>query len=647
MRSTIRRPVAPVLAALTVACVALAGCSGDDSVGTASDTASTGTTGATATGTTTSTTEGTSTTTTAGSETSSMTSSTTEPTSTTAESTGPTTSSTTEPTTSSTTEPTTSSTTEPTSTTDGTTDGTTTGGVCEEGAVVCEDGVAKVCDGMGGFSEEETCDNECADGLGCVLCVPGDGMCDGDDVLVCNQQGDAWEPGPTCDGLQGMSCDADLGQCVGACANLGLTYQGCDYYAVVTQQNDAYNTAPKDEFAIAVANTADEAAAITVTRGANTVTTVDVPANSVQVIKLPWINELTKGKGPTVKVADGAYRVRSTQPVTVYQFNPLNATVTNDASLLFPVNTWGLDYMAASWDHWNTYPAWYAVVASEDGTTVNLTPSASGNSIQAGAGLPANGNGQVTLDQGDVLQVISDDSDITGTIVNADKPVAMLAGHDCTNIPHNITACDHLEDSMFPIDGLGKEYIVVPPVQVPNNTLDKAQMIKIVASEPNTTLTFEPDQPVNKTLTNAGDFVQLDMSQASFKVSSDKKILVAQFMVGQSAGFGTSDPAMVLAVPTDQYRDNYLFFAATNWVANFVDIIAPTGAAVEVDQQAVNSWKPIGNTGYSVGHVNLSNNGDGTHRVTANQKVGISVYGVMSAGSYWFPGGLDLDVLPQ
>jgi hypothetical protein len=199
---------------------------------------------------------------------------------------------------------------------------------------------------------------------------------------------------------------------------------------------------------------------------------------------------------------------------------------------------------------------------------------------------------------------------------------------------------------MFPIDGLGKEYIVVPPVQVPNNNLDKAQMIKIIASEPDTTLTFEPDQPVNKTLVNAGDFVQIDMTTAAFKVSSDKKITVAQFMVGQSAGFGTSDPSMVLAVPTEQYRDNYLFFAEPNWVANFVDIIAPTGASVEVDQQAVNSWSPIGGTGFSVAHVSLSN-GDGTHRVTADQKVGITVYGVMSAGSYWFPGGLDLDVLPQ
>jgi hypothetical protein len=540
-------------------------------------------------------------------------------------------------------------TTDPT-TTDGTesdSDSTTTGGACEAGEITCDGSTAQVCDGEGGITSEEACDSACAPGLGCVECVPGSGQCDGEVSQVCNDDGSAYVDAQLCDPLQGLACDdGGSGLCLGSCAVLGsASYIGCDYYPVVTPQLD--NFIDDNPYAVAVANTADQTATVTVTRGDEELMMVDVAANSVELLTLPWVDDLVLGNGPSTVAIEGAYRLRSTQPVTVYQFNPLDATTTNDSSLLFPVNTWGMDYMAASWGHWNSYPAWYAVVASQDGTTVDLSPSATGMSIQAGAGVASNGTGQVTLDEGDVLQVISSGNDITGTIVNADKPVAMLAGHDCTNIPHNITACDHLEDSMFPIDGLGKEYIVVPPVQVPNNNLDKAQMIKIIASEPDTTLTFEPDQPVNKTLTNAGDFVQISMSQAAFKVSSDKKILVAQFMVGQSAGFGTSDPAMVLAVPTDQYRDNYLFFAATNWVANFVDIIAPTGTSVEVDQQAVNSWSPIGNTGYSVGHVNLSNAGDGTHRVTADQKVGISVYGVQSAGSYWFPGGLDLDVLPQ
>jgi hypothetical protein len=401
-------------------------------------------------------------------------------------------------------------------------------------------------------------------------------------------------------------------------------------------------------FAVAVANTANQTAKVTITRGANTVSVTDVAANSVKTIVLPWVNELTKGTGPTVKVVDGAYRVRSNNPVTVYQFNPLNATFTNDASLLLPVNTWGDNYLVATWPHWSSYPSFYAVVARLDDTTVTLAPSATGKLIQAGAGVSAAGTGVIKLDEGDVLQVISSaNGDPTGTIVTADKPIEVFGGHDCTNIPANITACDHLEEAMFPIDTLAKEYIVVPPVQVPNNNLDKAQMVRVIASEPNTTLTFEPDQGVQKVLVNAGDFVQLSMTTAAFKVSADKKILVAQYMVGQSAGFGTSDPSMLLTVPTEQYRTSYLFFAEKNWAANFVDIIAPLNAVVQVDMAPVNAWKPIGATGFQVAHVPLSNAGDGTHRVSADVKVGISVYGVQSAGSYWYPGGLDLEVIPQ
>ena len=70
---------------------------------------------------------------------------------------------------------------------------------------------------------------------------------------------------------------------------------------------------------------------------------------------------------------------------------------------------------------------------------------------------------------------------------------------------------------------------------------------------------------------------------AKFKVAADKKILVAQYMVGQSGGFGTSDPAMLLAVNPLQWRKSYLFFAATTWKANYVDILGPLNAAVTVD----------------------------------------------------------------
>ncbi len=625
----------PQILAAVIA-LGIAGCTSDDTA-TSGDSA-TGTTVDSATTTATQGSTGsTSPTTTMGTGSASMTSTSSETTGTTTGTTGPITA--TEPTTS-TTEPTTS-TTEPTSSSTGDM-------LCPMDTIICEDNTAKTCDGIGGYSNEELCENVCVDGVGCLFCSPGATQCDGDGVVVCNEQGDAWVPGETCDALQGLSCDPDIGNCVGACADLGLSYVGCDYYPTVLQQHDGYNTAPGKVYSIAVANTTDQPAAITVTQGGNNVTQFNVPAASVIVENLPWVNALTKGQGPTVKVQDGAYRVRSTVPVTIYQFNPLQSTTTNDASLLLPVNTWRNKYIVAAWPTWSgSYPGFYAVVANQDNTTVTLAPSATGKSIKAGAGVAANGEGVVVLDEGDVLQVMSSGSgDVTGTIITADKPVEVFGGHECTNVPLNITACDHLEESMFPIDTLAKEYIVAPPVQVPNNDLDKAQVVRVIATEDATTLTFDPDQPVNKNLAKAGDFVEMSLTTAAFKVSSDKKIMVSQYMVGQSANFGTSDPSMVLAVPTEQYRTDYLFYAAPSWTVNFVDVIGPNGVDATVDGGAVMGWKPIGNSGFSVAHVKL-NKDLGTHTVTGDQKVGITVYGVQSSGSYWFPGGLDLDILPQ
>lgn len=543
---------------------------------------------------------------------------------------------------------TTETTDDPTSESDSETEATTED-FCEQGTIVCEGNEAKICDGMGGFEGIETCPEECAPDLGCVTCLPGTGTCQGEESMICNDQGSGWEPYESCDPLQGLSCDEQTGFCSGSCskAAIGASYIGCDYYPTVTQQLDSYVNG--SQYAVAVANTSNQMATVTITRGDNPVNTVMVNPGSVQVVPLPWVNDLVMGTGPSKVVADGAYRLRSNQPVTVYQYNPLAANVTNDASLMLPVNVWSGEYVVAAWPFWASYPGFYSVTAKEDNTTVTLTPPASGGANpQPGGGVAADGTGVVTLNAGDVLQVVTaNGNDLTGTHIDADKPVQVLGGHDCTQVPIGITACDHLEESMFPVDTLATEYIVVPPVQVPNDQLEKAQVVRVIATKDETQVTFSPDQGADTTLMNAGDFVELVTTTAKFKVTADKKILVAQYMVGQSAGFGTSDPAMIVAVATEQYRTNYLFHAPVGWSANYVDIIAPDGAAVDVDGQPVMGFVPIDGTGFSLAHVNLSNAGDGNHEVTSAQKVGISVYGVLNYGSYWYPGGLDLALIPE
>jgi hypothetical protein len=513
---------------------------------------------------------------------------------------------------------------------------------------------------MGGFSEETPCDDACAPDLGCVLCVPGEGSCEGEGLAkICNDMGDGYVD-ETCDTVQGVTCDADLGQCVGACApdNLGISYIGCDYYPVVTPNvvSASFN------FAVVVSNTSANSAHITVTRGAQMVTEADVPSQSVQVVPLPWVNEL-KGGGSSKIVVDGAYRLRSDQPITLYQYNPLeyqlggSNSFTNDASLLVPVNAWTGDYWVAIRNTLNGLPGAYAVVASQDDTTVDVTPSATGMIVSGGGGIANDGTGQAILDQGDVLIVLSaaggggpDISDLTGTHVVADKPIEVISAHQCTYVPYNITACDHLEESNLPYESLAKEYIVTTPLVKPQgqDPFTKARMVRVIATEADTTITYDPPQGGAPTsLASAGDYFEIAATDADFKVSADKKIVVSEYMQGQAAGGNTGDPAMTIAVPTEQYRTDYLFHAPTNYESSFVNITAPMGASVTLDGMDIPALTAIGGTGFGVARVEVSNQGDGTHALSGDQKFGVQVYGYGQYTSYWYPGGLDLKFIPQ
>jgi len=104
---------------------------------------------------------------------------------------------------------------------------------------------------------------------------------------------------------------------------------------------------------------------------------------------------------------------------------------------------------------------------------------------------------------------------------------------------------------------------------------------------------------------------------------------------------------MTISVPTEQYRSAYSFHAPTNYESSFANITAPVGAAVMIDGQAVAGFTPIGATGFNVARVQLSNAGDGDHTITGDQAFGVQVYGYGQYTSYWYPGGLNLNLIPQ
>lgn len=496
---------------------------------------------------------------------------------------------------------------------------------------------------------------------GCVGCLPNTGSCNGQVGTWCKDDGLGYQT-EVCDPLQNTTCNPQTGKCDGACglSVLGSSYIGCDYYPTVT----ANLVAATFHFAVAVSNTAATPATVTITKGAATISTTTVQGGSVAVITMPWENTL---KGPSsssvvpfpasVKVVDGAYRLRSNQPVTVYQFNPLEYAIgntfsySNDASILLPVNVWTGKYRVAARHHFAGGSGFYAVTAKEDGTTVTVTAGPNGGIVKSGAaGIATTGNGTIVLDQGDVLEVVTnggaaqnDPNDVTGTLVSADKPVQVIGGHQCVYIPYNVGYCDHIEESMFPFETLSNEYIVAAPLIPTGGQVAKVEMVRVVATADNTTLVYDPPQAgAPATIAQAGAWIELADNAGDFSITANQPILVVQYMEGQDAGGASGDPSMTLAVPKDQYRTDYLFHAPTNYTYSYVNITAPTGASVTIDGAAVGGFVAIGNTGYSVARVALSNAGTGDHQAAGDVPFGISVYGYGQYTSYWYPGGSNL-----
>lgn len=456
--------------------------------------------------------------------------------------------------------------------------------------------------------------------------------------------------------------------CVSACSPgiLGESYIGCDYYPTITGNpvNNDFN------FAVAISNASSDMAHVHIDGGALVgPMDVDIAPNTVSVQKLPWVADLklceshdpfasdcTVGGIPTAAMSvKGGYHLVSNRPVTVYQFNSYDYQInsgaefsfTNDASLLQPTNVWRSQYFAAAWQNLaGINPSELAVTAMTDGTVVTITTKANtdagGNAPAFVAGVPQ----MVTLNAGDVLEIASQTGDLTGSQIVSSSPVQVISGHYCADVPDGVAACDHMEESMFGVDTLGKSYIVNPPA-VTTEPTGKAQVIRIIGTAPNTTLTYEPPQPgAPTTIANAGDVAEISGTVGTFQITSSEKILVAQYMEGQDAdGAGTGDPAMALAVPVEQFRNDYLFMAPVSYESNYVDIVAPSDATVTLDGTVVGGFTAIGTTGYSLARVlslTAGPGGDGAHHITGDKPFGIQVYGYGQYTSYWYPGGLNL-----
>jgi hypothetical protein len=539
-------------------------------------------------------------------------------------------------------------------------------GPCVPGRIYCAGTMAFRCDDQGAVIQQTSCGgatSTCVEGLGCRACTPNLAQCDRADpqrVVTCRADGSGFDPGATCNEANGESCQA--GRCVSRCAEseLGRSYLGCEYWPTVTP-NSQLN--PGFEFAVVISNPQTYAVRASFSGGALTAPReLTLAPGAIETVILPWVYELSQntrgaaapGMRPAARSAlrrGGAYRLRTNGPVAAYQFNPLTFSLpasrvfsyTNDASLLLPQGVLTRRYTVSTWPNWSRgFNGFVSIVGvTGESTEVVVRPAAA---VSAGTGVTAlsPGNaGTYTLQPGDVLQLVSTGpGDLTGTSIESSLPVAVYVGHDCSNVPLDRIACDHLEEQLFPNETWGRNYVVTG---LRDRGATTPAIVRIVSQVDGNALTFDPPVLAPRTL-RAGEVVELSTAQ-HFRVIGTRPFLVMQYMIGQGSEdpMGTGDPAMVTEVPVLQYRTQYDFFVPSTYPRNFINIVAPVGAQLALDGAPIPRSTEVV-SGQDIYTIPIP---AGPHRIRADgeQQFGIKVYGVATFTSYMYPGGLDLRIL--
>lgn len=549
---------------------------------------------------------------------------------------------------------------------------------------------------------------------------PGVLSCSADLRDVIDEQGVVVE---TCAPDQGCAA----GACVAACASAAASDAnfGCEF---IVPTPPAYPPAKPPCFAAFLANTWGHPAQVSLSRGGAaldisgaarlvtpglapkdwpTLPAEGIPTDGVAVIFLssdptsvmPETNvKLSCPVTPAVNAStvipasgrSDAFVISATIPVTAYDIMPFGGAPSHfpSASLLFPTAVWGNNYVAIA-PPIGTYnppgPLWMQIVGLEDGTKVELRPTAELSSGPSLNGALADQLAVFEVNAGEVMQwqlPQAQKKDPSGTIVLSDKPVGLYTGNRFLRLqPTPAPGGESAHQQNSAVTALGSTYVAAPYETRRKDLAPEVIDYRMVGVVDGTTLTYNPPIPGAPAALAQGQIADFKTDLA-FKVSSqDAKhpFALAQMMVTANLPGGTrpgatamgyppmlGDEEFVIVLPPAQFLGRYAFFTDPTYPTTNLVLTRARKAnkfePVTVDCLGeLDGWKPVGDEGfYEYTTVDLVRAGvgvkgceNGLHLAESAGPFGLVVWGLDSYSSYAYPAGgnasalSDVVIIPQ
>jgi hypothetical protein len=379
---------------------------------------------------------------------------------------------------------------------------------------------------------------------------------------------------------------------------------------------------------------------------------VSVPSLSYAV---PF--SVTAGSAVTLVVPSGAMLTTAdgVQNLGIHVISNNNISVfgleyeqyATDGYLGLPVGAIGTDYWVASYTADVNVGAVtalgsseFAVVASQDSTSVTITPAITVGAHTAGVAYT------VALNQGQAYQLQAPNltNDLTGTQVASNNPVALFGANACADVPVSFITCNMVLEQELPLSTWGTAFITVPLTGRSSDTFR-------YLSAANGTVVSVNGAVV--AILNSGAFFEQMLSTASY-VTATAPILVMQYSNSHSydgatyGGVAMADPSEITVPPISDYGTTYQTVApSTGFTYNFLNLAAPNSSvgSVLLDGTAIpaGTFTAVGASGYSSAQVTI---GTGFHQLSGPQPFGVESYGFDVRDAYGYPAGMIFSSLP-
>ena len=312
--------------------------------------------------------------------------------------------------------------------------------------------------------------------------------------------------------------------------------------------------------------------------------------------------------------------------------------------LIYPINALGTSYYTMNW--WPpSVKAQLGIVAVQDHTLVRVKLTRPGITINFEGRTYYSGTTMI-IDMRRFEAVQLQDiarADLTGTLIEADKPIAVFSGNLDSSVPQEgLPARDQMIEQMVPTATYGTTFFVVPiPESVTGSVLDVLALYDETTVRASNTPEF--------TLINAGDTAPIQIATYT-DIVSNKPVLVAQYVNSPRISENEDDqPAMFLVPPVSQYKRDYTFLVPPGTSVNYL-MIAIEGRyqnGLILDGSPISAtWSPIPDSSYVGTFVKVQS---GPHRVVhtlTGIRFGAYVYGTANDEcAYAFSAGTCLEVV--